>query len=118
MPLAIKDNYFTAGVRTTANSFIFEDFVPDYDATSWERLRDAGAILLGKTQMGPLATTAASTPTGERTTVNAWAPYHEDVSPGGSSSGSATAGRGAHGRFEHGHPDGRLDHEPPRTRRD
>ncbi len=91
VPLAIKDNYFTAGVRTTANSFIFEDFVPDYDATSWARLRDAGAILLGKTQMGPLATTAASTPTGERTTVNAWAPYHEDVSPGGSSSGSATA---------------------------
>ena len=91
VPLAIKDNYFTAGVRTTANSFIFEDFVPDYDATSWARLRDAGAILLGKTQMGPLATTAASTPTGERTTVNAWAPHHEDVSPGGSSSGSATA---------------------------
>ena len=91
VPLAIKDNYFTAGVRTTANSFIFEDFVPDYDATSWARLRDAGAILLGKTQMGPLATTAASTPTGERTTVNAWAPYHENVSPGGSSSGSATA---------------------------
>ncbi|MYA34584.1 MAG: amidase [Gemmatimonadales bacterium] len=91
VPLAIKDNYFTAGVRTTANSFIFEDFVPDFDATSWARLRDAGAILLGKTQMGPLATTAASTPTGERTTVNAWAPHHEDVSPGGSSSGSATA---------------------------
>ena len=91
VPLAIKDNYFTAGVRTTANSFIFEDFVPDIDATSWARLRDAGAILLGKTQMGPLATTAASTPTGERTTANAWAPHHDDVSPGGSSSGSATA---------------------------
>lgn len=91
VPLAIKDNYFTAGVRTTANSFIFEDFVPDFDATSWARLRDAGAILLGKTQMGPLATTAASTPTGERTTVNAWAPHHDNVSPGGSSSGSATA---------------------------
>lgn len=91
VPLAIKDNYFTAGVRTTANSFIFEDFVPDFDATSWARLRDAGAILLGKTQMGPLATTAASTPTGERTTANAWAPHHDDVSPGGSSSGSATA---------------------------
>ncbi|MDE2719860.1 amidase [Candidatus Palauibacter polyketidifaciens] len=91
VPLAIKDNYFTAGVRTTANSFIFEDFVPDFDATSWARLRDAGAILLGKTQMGPLATTAASTPNGERTTANAWAPHHDDVSPGGSSSGSATA---------------------------
>ncbi|MXX78780.1 MAG: amidase, partial [Gemmatimonadales bacterium] len=56
VPLAIKDNYFTAGVRTTANSFILEDFVPDFAATSWARLRDAGAILLGKTQMGPLAT--------------------------------------------------------------
>lgn len=91
VPLAIKDNFFTAGVRTTANSFIFEDFVPDFDATSWARLRDAGAILLGKTQMGPLATTAATTPTGTRTTVNAWAPHHEGVSPSGSSSGSATA---------------------------
>ncbi|WP_419167317.1 amidase [Candidatus Palauibacter sp.] len=91
VPLAIKDNFFTAGVRTTANSFIFEGFVPDFDATAWARLRDAGAILLGKTQMGPLATTAASTPTGERTTANAWAPHHEDVSPSGSSSGSATA---------------------------
>lgn len=91
VPLAIKDNFFTAGVRTTANSFLFEDFVPDFDATAWARLRDAGAILLGKTQMGPLATTSATTPTGDRTTVNAWAPFAEDVSPGGSSSGSATA---------------------------
>ncbi|MCG8468932.1 MAG: amidase [Gemmatimonadetes bacterium] len=91
IPLAIKDNYFTAGVRTTANSYLYEDFVPDFDATSWARLRDAGAILLGKTQMGPLATTAASTPDGERTTRNAWAPFSEEVSPGGSSSGSATA---------------------------
>ncbi len=91
VPLAIKDNFFTAGVPTTANSFLFEDFVPDFDATAWARLRDAGAILLGKTQMGPLATTAATTPTGERTTVNAWAPFAENVSPGGSSSGSATA---------------------------
>jgi Asp-tRNA(Asn)/Glu-tRNA(Gln) amidotransferase A subunit family amidase len=91
IPLAIKDNFFTAGVRTTANSFIFEDFTPNFDATAWARLRDAGAILLGKTQMGPLATTAATTPTGTRTTVNAWAPFAENVSPGGSSSGSATA---------------------------
>jgi len=91
IPLAIKDNFFTAGVRTTANSFIFEDFTPNFDATAWARLRDAGGILLGKTQMGPLATTAATTPTGTRTTVNAWAPFAENVSPGGSSSGSATA---------------------------
>ncbi|MFV1988659.1 MAG: amidase [Gemmatimonadota bacterium] len=91
IPLAIKDNYYTAGVRTTANSFLFEDFVPSFDATAWARLRDAGAILLGKTQMGPLATTAATTPEGEKTTVNAWSPFDPRVSPGGSSSGSATA---------------------------
>ncbi len=91
IPLAIKDNFFTAGVRTTANSFLFEDFVPNLDATAWRRLKSAGATLLGKTQMGPLATTAASTPTGEATTVNAWAPHDRSVSPGGSSSGSATA---------------------------
>ncbi len=91
IPLAIKDNYYTAGVLTTANSHIFSDFVPDFDATTWARLKAGGAILLGKTQMGPLATSRATTPDGEATTLNAWAPQDSSVSPGGSSSGSATA---------------------------
>ncbi len=91
IPLAIKDNYYTRGVLTTANSYIYRDFVPEYDATAWARLKSGGAILLGKTQMGPLATTRATTPDGEPTTRNAWAPDDPDVSPGGSSSGSATA---------------------------
>ena len=91
IPLAIKDNYYTAGVRTTANSHIFADFVPEFDATAWARLKGAGAILLGKTQMGPLATSRATTPDGETTTVNAWAPTDPSVDPGGSSSGSATS---------------------------
>jgi Asp-tRNA(Asn)/Glu-tRNA(Gln) amidotransferase A subunit family amidase len=91
VPLAIKDNFYTAGVLTTANSHIFATFVPSYDATAWARLHDSGAILLGKTQMGPLATSRATTPDGERTTTNAWAPFEADVSPGGSSSGTATA---------------------------
>ncbi len=91
IPVAIKDNFYTAGTPTTANSFIFQDFIPEYDATAVARLRASGAIVIGKTQMGPLATTRASTPTGERTTTNAWAPHDPDVSPGGSSSGSATA---------------------------
>jgi Asp-tRNA(Asn)/Glu-tRNA(Gln) amidotransferase A subunit family amidase len=91
IPLAIKDNFYTAGVLTSANSHIFADFVPDFDATAWARLQESGGILLGKTQMGPLATTRATTPDGERTTVNAWAPFDPDVSPSGSSSGSATA---------------------------
>jgi aspartyl-tRNA(Asn)/glutamyl-tRNA(Gln) amidotransferase subunit A len=91
IPLAIKDNYYTAGVTTTANSFIFQDFVPPFDATTVANLRAAGAIVLGKTQMGPLATTRATTPAGVVTTVNAWTPTSPNVDPGGSSTGTGTA---------------------------
>jgi Asp-tRNA(Asn)/Glu-tRNA(Gln) amidotransferase A subunit family amidase len=91
IPLAIKDNYYTAGLRTTANSYLFQDFVPPFDATAVARLRRAGGIVLGKTQMGPLATTRATTPDGVITTVNAWAPTDPAVDPSGSSTGSATA---------------------------
>jgi Asp-tRNA(Asn)/Glu-tRNA(Gln) amidotransferase A subunit family amidase len=91
VPLALKDNYYTAGIPTTANSHVFADFVPTFDAEAWRRLSGQGAILLGKTQMGPLATSRATTPDGANTTVNAWAPDDPSVSPGGSSSGSATA---------------------------
>jgi Asp-tRNA(Asn)/Glu-tRNA(Gln) amidotransferase A subunit family amidase len=91
IPLAIKDNYFTAGLPTTANSFLFQGFTPPYDATAVARLRAAGAVIVGKTQMGPLATTRATTPDGRITTVNAWAPSRQEVDPGGSSTGTATA---------------------------
>lgn len=91
IPVAIKDNVYVAGVRTTANAHMFRDFVPSRDATLVTRLRAAGAVLVGKTQMGPLATTRALTPDGEITTLNAWAPGDPRISPGGSSSGSATA---------------------------
>ncbi|MFI6263104.1 amidase [Micromonospora sp. NPDC051006] len=91
IPLAIKDNYYTEGVPTTANSFLFKDFVPPYDATAVARLKATGAIVLGKTQMGPLATTRATTPAGVITTVNAWTPTDRGADPGGSSTGTATA---------------------------
>jgi Asp-tRNA(Asn)/Glu-tRNA(Gln) amidotransferase A subunit family amidase len=91
VPIVVKDNYWTKGVETTANSHIFEGFVPDEDATCVARLLDAGAVILGKTQMGPLATTRATTPDGVVTTVNAWTPDTPAYDPGGSSSGSATA---------------------------
>lgn len=94
IPLAIKDNYYTAGTLTTANSHIYADFVPDFDSTCVARLKAGGAIVLGKTQMGPLATTRATTPDGVITTVNAWAPNAPNVNPGGSSTGSATATAG------------------------
>ncbi|MGI5215187.1 amidase [Plantactinospora sp. CA-290183] len=91
IPLAIKDNYWTEGVPTTANSYLFRDFVPPYDATAVARLKGNGAIVLGKTQMGPLATTRATTPDGVITTVNAWTPGDPATDPGGSSTGTATA---------------------------
>ncbi|WP_239152836.1 amidase [Virgisporangium aurantiacum] len=91
IPLAIKDNYYTAGLATTANSYLFADFVPPFDATAVAKLRQAGAVVIGKTQMGPLATTRATTPNGIVTTVNAWTPADPAVDPGGSSTGTATA---------------------------
>ncbi|MFE7128792.1 amidase [Streptomyces sp. NPDC057617] len=94
VPLCIKDNYFTRGVPTRCNSYIFEDFVPDYDATAVARLVSAGGIVLGKGQMGPLATTRATTPNGTVTTVNAWTPGNPSTDPGGSSTGPATATAG------------------------
>ncbi|ROP27065.1 aspartyl-tRNA(Asn)/glutamyl-tRNA(Gln) amidotransferase subunit A [Pseudokineococcus lusitanus] len=91
LPITLKDNLFTAGVPTTANSTIFADFVPPYDSTVGARLVAAGGVVVGKGQMGPLATTRATTPAGVVTTVNAWTPADPSVSPGGSSSGPATA---------------------------
>ncbi|MEV6707149.1 amidase [Micromonospora wenchangensis] len=92
IPLAVKDNYYTAGVPTTASSYLFADFRPPYDATAVTRLvTGGGAIVLGKTQMGPLATTRATTPAGVVTTVNAWTPTNPATDPGGSSTGTATA---------------------------
>lgn len=91
IPLAIKDNYYTAGILTTANSYIFQSFIPTFDATAVARLKAAGAIVIGKGQMGPLATTRATTPDGIITTVNAWTPNTPSINPGGSSTGPACA---------------------------
>lgn len=82
VPVGLKDIFCSAGVPTTACSRLFADFVPDYDATCVARLRQAGAIMMGK-----LVTTAyaAGDPS---PTVNPW---DADRTPGGSSSGSAVA---------------------------
>src|SRR5450756_108063 len=49
VPLGVKDIFYTAGLRTTSGSPLYRDFVPDHDATSVARLREAGAVILGKT---------------------------------------------------------------------
>src|SRR6201987_6155761 len=51
IPVSIKDNFLTRGIRTTAGSSILSNFVPDEDSDVVQKLRDAGAIVLGKTKM-------------------------------------------------------------------
>ena len=82
VPIGLKDIYYTAGIPTTACSRLYADFVPDYDAATVARLRDAGALMLGKTVTTEFACLDPSM------TVNPWNPAH---TPGGSSSGSAAA---------------------------
>src|SRR5262245_51483841 len=82
VPLGIKDIFYTQGLRTSRGSSIFKDFVPDCDARAVTRLKDAGAIVLGKT----VTTVFANLDPGP--TRNPWNLEH---TPGGSSSGSAAA---------------------------
>ena len=87
VPVAVKDQFWTRGVLTTFGSRAYRDFVPAEDATVITRLRDAGAILLGKLAMSELALGGTRMP--------AWGitrnPWNLERTPGESSSGSAAA---------------------------
>ena len=88
VPVTIKDCIDTAGVRTTRGSLLFRDRVPDTDATVVTRLQDAGAIVIGKTNMPEFALDADSSNRVFGTTNNPWNP---DRSAGGSSGGEGAA---------------------------
>ena len=88
IPVGIKDVTLTAGIRTTFGSRLFEDFIPDQDALVVERLKNAGAIILGKTNTPEFAAGGSTFNKVFGITRNPWNP---NFNSGGSSGGSAAA---------------------------
>jgi aspartyl-tRNA(Asn)/glutamyl-tRNA(Gln) amidotransferase subunit A len=93
IPLAIKDLFCTAGIRTTAASNILRPFVPPYESTVTRQLLDAGSVFLGKVNMDEFAMGSANITSAYGTVENPWKRNGSDAKlvPGGSSGGSAAA---------------------------
>jgi aspartyl-tRNA(Asn)/glutamyl-tRNA(Gln) amidotransferase subunit A len=97
LPLAIKDLFCTKGVRTTAGSRILGNFIPPYESTVTQNLRDAGAVMLGKTNMDEFAMGSSNETSYFKPVINPWRARNSNQAlvPGGSSGGSAAAVSGS-----------------------
>ncbi len=93
LPLAIKDLFCTEGVRTTAASLMLENFVPPYESTVTARLRAAGAVFVGKTNLDEFAMGSSNMTSAFGAVANPWTRAGDAAAlvPGGSSGGSAAA---------------------------
>ncbi len=88
IPFAVKDNFLTVGMETTASSNVLKGYFPQYESTVTKKILDAGAIILGKTNMDSFAHGSSTETSDFGPTLNPWNPEHL---PGGSSGGSTAA---------------------------
>jgi aspartyl-tRNA(Asn)/glutamyl-tRNA(Gln) amidotransferase subunit A len=88
IPVAVKDSFCTAGIKTTAASRVLENYIPTYDATAVKKLKEAGAIIIGKTNLDAWCHGSSTEASDFFTTHNPW---NLNRLPGGSSGGSAAA---------------------------